>query len=184
LPSSTPPKDLISLSCVCRILRTTFEGDIKALLSLRIRHQDGKFTHQRGSNFSNNDDEKKNTAEIHELATLPLGDHILHLRLALREPKYHNFKALVTISQEYCDGAAPILYGTPRLQSLEVTGSFSSCGNDFDLSPAFCRALSSLRDLRTIQLRGLSIPPDCPILDNVEYIQQMQKFIHSSPSHG
>jgi hypothetical protein len=178
LPSSAPPKDMINLSCVCRILRSTFEGDIKTLLSLRIRHQDGRFTHQRGSNFLNNDEEKKNTAEIHELATLPLGDHILHLRLALRD---YDFKALDTISQEYCDSAAPILYGTPRLQSLEISGRFSSCGNDFDLSPAFCRALSSLRDLRTIQLRGLSIPSDCPNLDNVEYIQTDAK-IHSFKS--
>lgn len=181
LPSSAPPKDLISLSCVCRILRLTFEGNIKAFISLRIRYKDEKFIHQRGSIFSSDDEEKKITAKIHELPTLPLGDHILHLSLALREPEHRGYNDLVAVSQKYCDGAAPILYETPRLQSLMLSARFVNSGDDFNLSPAFCRALSSLRDLHTIRLWGLSIPPDCPTLDNLVHIQTNAK-IHSFES--
>lgn len=182
LHSSTPPKDVINLSCVCRILRSMLEDDIKPFLSLCMQRKDDKLVHQRGSKFPNRDDKKNlNMAEIHEITALPLGNHILHLCLALREYKYCSFEDMNTLSQKYCDDAAPILYGTPRLQTLQISASFGSFGNDFDLSLNFCQALSSLTDLHTFQLRGLSIPAHCPMLNNVEHIQTDAKIYSFKP---
>jgi hypothetical protein len=116
-----------------------------------------------------------------EIANLPLGNHIRHLRLALMDSRYHEFEALTTLSQEYCDDAVPILYEVPCLQSLRVYARFGSSGNEFNLSPAFCLALSSLKHLHTLEIWGLTIPVDCPTLPGVQRIQTNRK-IHSFKS--
>jgi hypothetical protein len=185
LASSSPPKDLIHLSCACRTLRSILEDDVKGVLSLHMRrHHDNTLVHLHCSDLhpsAEGMEVEGAGVDICEIANLPLGNHIRHLRLALRDSKYHIFEALTTLSQEYCDDAAPILYEVPCLQSLRVYARFSSCGNDFDLSPAFCQALSSLKHLHTLEIWGLTIPADCPTLPGVERIQTNGK-IHSFKS--
>ena len=179
LSSSTPPKDLINLSGACRILRSILEGDVKRVLSLHMRRgRDNTLVH---IPRDIDDMKEQSVADVHDIANLPLGNHIRHLRLALREFKYHSFEALTMLSQEYCDDAAPILCEVPYLQSLMVSAKFDSCGNSFDLSPTFCRALSSLQYLHTLHIQGLTIPVDCPALLCVEHIQTNAE-IHSFKS--
>jgi len=144
------------------------------------RRRDNILVHQPRSAFppcNIIDDEKEySAADIHEIAQLPLGNHLRHLRLALRELTHYNFEALTTLSQEYCDDAAPIIYGVPCLQSLKVSARFGSLSRDFNLSPAFCLALASLQYLHTLKLLGLTIPADCPTLPRVEHIQTDAKI--------
>lgn len=177
LYSSAPTRDLINLSCVCRTLRSMLEDDVKAVLSLYLRRcKDDTLVHQPRSGFplcgDVDDKQEYSAADIHEIAKLPLGNHIRHLRLALREFTYHGFEVLTKMSQEYCDDAAPILYGVPCLQSLKVSAIFGSTGHPgFNLSPTFCQALASLQYLHTLKILGLTIPAGCPTLPSVEHIQ-------------
>ncbi|KIM86011.1 hypothetical protein PILCRDRAFT_816557 [Piloderma croceum F 1598] len=185
LASSSPPKDLIHLSSACRTLRFILGDEVKGVLSLHMRRRyDNTLVHLHCSDLSpsaNEGMEEGARVDTCEIANLPLGNHIRHLRLALRESKYHSFEALTTLSQEYCDDTAPILYEVPCLQSLRLYARFSSCGNDFNLSPIFCQALSSLKHLHTLEIWGLTIPADCPTLPAVERIQTNGK-IHSFKS--
>jgi len=185
LPSSSPPKDVIHLSCVCRTLRSILEDDIKRVLSLHMRRRRHDDTlvhlHCPDLSLSAKDMEEGPGVDICEIANLPLGNHIRHLRLALRDTKYHDFSDLTTLSQEYCDDAAPILYEVPCIQSLRIYARYGSCGNEFDLSPTFCQALSCLKHLNTLEIRGLTIPADCPTLPGVERIQT-NGTIHSFQS--
>ena len=175
LPSSAPPKDLVNLSCVCRLLRLTLGSDIKAFLHLHLGRQDKKFVcYQSGSKFPQRDDRKEDSAEIHELATLPLGSHIRHLRVCPRDPEFE-IAFIVARAQDYIDGVVSILTQTPCLQSLDICARF---GVDFTLPPDFYQAISGLKDLHTLVLRGIPIPANCPILRNVERIQT-NAIIHS-----
>jgi len=175
LPSSAPPKDLVNLSCVCRFLRSTLGNDIKAFLHLHMGRQDKKFVYyQSGSNFPQRDDRKEDAAEIHELPTLPLGGHIRHLRVCLRDPEFET-AFMVARSRDYTDKVVSILTQTPCLQYLDICARF---GINFTLPPDFYQALSGLKDLRTLVLRGIPIPANCPTLRNVERIQT-NAIIHS-----
>jgi hypothetical protein len=178
-PSIMPPEDLLNLSSVCRILRSIFESDVKGSLSLCVRVEDGVLIHQRGSSYPRKDNQY-NVEETHKFATLPLGNHIRYLRLAIRDNDfgYHDFQELTKRSQEYCDAAALIFHKTSHLQSLVVSARFGHCGNDFNLSLIFCQALASLTNLRILKLEGLSIPADCPVLTHVKHIQT-NAMIHS-----
>jgi hypothetical protein len=83
--------DMLNLSCACQILRSILEDDIKSVLSLymRRRHPDDILVHQPRSGWpachiSNNEENySESAAEVHEIAMLPLGSHVRHLRLAL-----------------------------------------------------------------------------------------------------
>jgi hypothetical protein len=191
-PLFTPAftQDTFNLSCTCRILRSILEDDIKSVLSLymRRRHRDNILVHQPRSgwppcNISNDAEEEysESAAEVHEIMMLPLGNHVRHLRLALRELNYYSFEAVTTLSQEYCDDAVPIIRGVPFLQSLKISGRFNQPDHAFNLSPAFCQALATLQHLHTLKILGLTIPADCPILGWVEHMQTDAQ-IHSFES--
>jgi len=104
--------------------------------------------------------------KFYELAMLPLGNHIRRLYLALRDTE-----SPCVALQDYDLIAASILEQSPCLQSLYIFAGLGSRGNNPDLPLESCWALSSLKDLRVLQLRGLSIPANCPMLRNVEHIQ-------------
>jgi len=173
LPSS-PPKDVVRLSCACRTLRSILGDDINKVLSLHMRRRrhDNTLVHLHSSLRAEDEDMEKGAGvDICEIANLPLGNHIRHLRLVLRDTKNHSFSDLTTLSQEYCDDAAPILYGVPCIQSLRVYAKYGSYNNYSDLSPIFCQALSSLKYLHTLDISGHVIPAYCPTLPGVECIQ-------------
>jgi hypothetical protein len=140
LPSSAPPNSV--------------EGDIKAFLSLRIRHKDGKMGYYRASDFIPDSDSSKQgtVVEVHELATLPLRNHIRHLRLILRDSSYDSDINLMH-RLVYGDDATCILDRTPCLQTLEVSVRYTGWVGEFFLSTDFCRALSRCNDLRVLQLQ-------------------------------
>jgi hypothetical protein len=190
-PLFTPAftRDIFNLSCACRILRSILEDDIRSVLSLymRRRHRDNILVHQPRSGWpscnTSNDEENysESAAEVHEIGALPLGSHVRHLRLALREFNYYSFEAVTTLSQEYCDNAVPIIRGVPFLQSLKISARFNQSDHAFNLSPAFCQALATLQHLHTLKILGLTIPADCPILRWVEHMQTDTQ-IHSFES--
>jgi len=147
-------------------------------LSLRLRRLDNKLVHRSGLGCDNKRDDDAADSEIHELETLPLGNHIRHLLLVLRDTDHKDPQLTSDVAQYYSSQAAFILDRTPCLQSLEIVARFGNWGDEVNLSLDFCQALSRLIDLRTLQLRGFSIPAGCPTLGNVEHIQTNAK-VHS-----
>lgn len=177
ITSYAPPKDLLNLSCVCRFLRSTFGSDIKAFLHLHMG-QDKKFLcYKSGSDLpAQRDDRKESTAEIYELATMPLGNHIRHLRVCLKNPEFEMASIyMASRARDYTDQVVSILTQTPSLQSLDICARF---GIDSQLPPHFYQTLSGLNDLRTLVLRGIPIPVNCPALCNVERLET-NAIIHS-----
>jgi hypothetical protein len=170
-------------------MRSILEDNVKNVLCLYMRRRcrDNILVHQPRAGWppcnTSNDEEdySESAAKVYEIATLPLGSHVRHLRLALRELNYYGFDTVTTLSQEYCDDAVPLIHGLPALQSLKISARFNQPDHVFDLSPAFCQALASLKHLRTLKILGLAIPVDCPTLLGVEHIQT-DAHIHSFES--